>query len=58
MLILLQVDKLDMMSNSQKIEQSKVLKEKGTKYFKAEKYQLALKMYLKIVVILDNKNGK
>ncbi|CAH1395756.1 unnamed protein product [Nezara viridula] len=45
-----------MMSNEQKLEQSKVLKEKGTKYFKLEKYQLALKMYLRIVEILDYKN--
>lgn len=41
------------MDPSQKIEQSKIFKDKGTAYFKANKYSLAIKMYKQIVSFLD-----
>ncbi|XP_015599993.1 peptidyl-prolyl cis-trans isomerase FKBP4 isoform X2 [Cephus cinctus] len=37
----------------QKIEQAKLFKEKGTTYFKANKYNLAIKMYKKVIEFLD-----
>ncbi|CAG2053396.1 unnamed protein product [Timema podura] len=40
-----------------KLEQAKFFKEKGTNYFKAEKYQLALKMYKKIITFLEHELG-
>ncbi|CAB3226989.1 unnamed protein product [Arctia plantaginis] len=39
---------------SEKIEQSKISKEKGTNYFKAGKLQLAIKMYKRVVSLLEN----
>lgn len=36
-----------------KIEQAKIYKEKGTRYFKANEYNLATKMYQKVVSFLD-----
>lgn len=43
----------------EKIEQSKLFKEKGTAYFKAGKYDLAIKLYMKIQSFLesDKDNG-
>lgn len=52
-----QVEDAWMMSSSKKIEETKRLKEKGTNYFKAEKYTLALKMYNKMVELLEYKSG-
>nr|QBH73882.1 fk506-binding protein [Carausius morosus] len=40
-----------------KLEQANFFKDKGTNYFKAEKYQLALKMYKKIVSFLEYSTG-
>lgn len=41
------------MDCSEKLEQSKGFKEKGTKYFKEEKYTIAIRMYKKILDLLD-----
>ncbi|XP_047003938.1 peptidyl-prolyl cis-trans isomerase FKBP4-like isoform X1 [Schistocerca americana] len=41
----------------EKIEQAKFFKEKGTNYFKAGKYALAVKMYKKIVNFLEHETG-
>lgn len=40
-----------------KLEQGKFFKEKGTNYFKAEKFQLALKMYKKMIDYLEYDSG-
>ncbi|XP_063222943.1 FK506-binding protein 59 [Bacillus rossius redtenbacheri] len=40
-----------------KLEQAKFFKEKGTNYFKAGKYELALKMYKRIVPFLEYNTG-
>lgn len=45
-------------SKEERFEQSKIYKEKGTKYFKKENYQLANKMYKKCVDILTDENSK
>lgn len=45
------------LDNEQKIEQGKIFKEKGTKYFKSEKYSLALKMYKKMIDYLEFDDG-
>ncbi|XP_003704657.1 FK506-binding protein 59kD isoform X1 [Megachile rotundata] len=37
----------------EKIEQAKIFKEKGTTYFKANKYTLAIKMYKKVTSFLE-----
>lgn len=39
------------------MEQSKLFKEKGTAYFKAGKYELALKLYKRIEQFLENETG-
>lgn len=41
-----------------KLEQGKFFKEKGTDYFKAGKFQLALKMYKKMIDYLEYDSGK
>ncbi|KAI8421238.1 hypothetical protein MSG28_008296 [Choristoneura fumiferana] len=41
------------MDGPEKIEQAKIYKEKGTNYFKAGKHQLAIKMYKRVVSLLD-----
>lgn len=46
-----------MMTSAKKIEETKRLKEKGTKYFKEEKYKLALKMYKRMVELLQYDSG-
>jgi len=38
---------------AEKVEQSKIFKEKGTNYFKAGKYALAMKMYKKVLSYLE-----
>lgn len=43
-----------LLEGPEKLEQAKMFKEKGTNYFKATKFQLAIKMYKKVVSILDN----
>ncbi|XP_043664793.1 FK506-binding protein 59 isoform X1 [Vespula pensylvanica] len=40
------------LNGSQKIEQAELLKDKGTNYFKAGKYNLAIKMYKKVLDFL------
>lgn len=40
------------MSNSERGEQAKVYKEKGTNYFKKANYPLAIKMYKKSIDVL------
>jgi len=40
------------------VEQAKFFKEKGTTYFKNEKYALALKMYKKVVSFVEFDSGK
>lgn len=42
----------------EKVEQSKLFKEKGTAYFKAGKYELAIKLYKKIQLFLESEKGK
>ncbi|XP_017793268.1 PREDICTED: FK506-binding protein 59-like isoform X2 [Habropoda laboriosa] len=42
----------------EKITQSKMFKEKGTNYFKADKYSLAIKMYKKVISFLDQDECK
>jgi hypothetical protein len=45
------------MDCTEKLEQARFFKEKGTNYFKSAKYSLALRMYKKIVDILDFDSG-
>ncbi|XP_041365442.1 peptidyl-prolyl cis-trans isomerase FKBP4-like [Gigantopelta aegis] len=45
------------MDSKEKIEQSEILKAKGTKFFKAENYNLAIKNYKKIVSFLEFETG-
>ncbi|KAM3956317.1 FK506-binding protein 59kD isoform 1-T1 [Aphomia sociella] len=42
------------MDGSEKLEQAKIFKEKGTNYFKASKFTLAIKMYKRVVSFLDD----
>ncbi|CAH2269786.1 jg18973 [Pararge aegeria aegeria] len=42
------------MDTEEKLEQSNVLKESGTNYFKESKFQLAIKKYKKVVTLLDD----
>uniref|UniRef100_A0A0V0G7J6 peptidylprolyl isomerase n=1 Tax=Triatoma dimidiata TaxID=72491 RepID=A0A0V0G7J6_TRIDM len=46
-----------MMSSHEKMDEAKNLKEKGTKYFKAEKFELALKMYKKVLDFIESDAG-
>ncbi|XP_073977060.1 peptidyl-prolyl cis-trans isomerase FKBP4-like isoform X2 [Rhodnius prolixus] len=46
-----------MMSSHEKLDEAKNLKEKGTKYFKAEKFDLALKMYKKVLEFIESDAG-
>lgn len=45
------------MDNEEKIEQAKIVKEKGTTYFKNGKLNLACKMYKKTISYLDSDKG-
>ncbi|RVE44294.1 hypothetical protein evm_011018 [Chilo suppressalis] len=42
------------MDGSDKLEQAKMFKEKGTNYFKASKFQLAIKMYKRVITLVDD----
>ncbi|XP_008192785.2 FK506-binding protein 59 [Tribolium castaneum] len=42
------------LDTKERVEQSKIFKEKGTNYFKANKFQLAIKMYKKIIEYLES----
>ncbi|CAK1543787.1 unnamed protein product [Leptosia nina] len=42
------------MDGDEKLEQAKIVKEKGTDYFKSSKYQLAIKKYKKVVSLLED----
>lgn len=42
----------------EKIKQGTLIKERGTTYFKAGKYTLAIKLYKKVVEIVENKDFK
>ncbi|XP_048005717.1 FK506-binding protein 59 isoform X1 [Leguminivora glycinivorella] len=42
------------MDGPEKLEQAKIYKEKGTNYFKAGKHQLAIKMYKRVISLLDD----
>ncbi|XP_078041970.1 FK506-binding protein 59kD isoform X2 [Augochlora pura] len=44
------------LESDEKMELAETYKEKGTKYFKANKYSLATKMYEKVVSLLEYKN--
>lgn len=46
------------MDQAEKIEQAKTCKEKGTHFFKNEKYKLAVKQYKKIIHLLEYDSGK
>lgn len=46
------------LDTKEKIEQSQLFKEKGTNYFKASKYELALKLYKRIQSYLESDSGK
>lgn len=41
------------MSSEEKLEQAKILKEKGTNYFKVNKFQLAIKMYKRVISLVE-----
>ncbi|XP_043583616.1 FK506-binding protein 59 isoform X1 [Bombus pyrosoma] len=45
------------LKSHQQIEQAKVYKEKGTNYFKINKYNLAIKMYKKVTSFLKYEDG-
>lgn len=45
------------MDADEKLQQAEIAKEKGTKYFKEEKYTLAIKQYKKIVNYLDTESS-
>ncbi|GFG28965.1 hypothetical protein Cfor_02299, partial [Coptotermes formosanus] len=45
------------LDSGEKIEQAKFFKDKGTNYFKNEKYALALKMYKKVVSFVEYDSG-
>nr|QBH73881.1 fk506-binding protein [Brunneria borealis] len=45
------------LDSAEKLEQARFFKEKGTKYFKAEKYNLAIKMYKKVVGFTEFDTG-
>jgi len=45
------------LDSGEKVEQAKFFKEKGAKYFKNEKYALALKMYKKLVNFVEFESG-
>ncbi|XP_030023073.1 FK506-binding protein 59 isoform X2 [Manduca sexta] len=42
------------MDGAENLDNAKIFKEKGTNYFKESKYQLAIKMYKKVVSLLDD----
>ncbi|XP_026727150.1 FK506-binding protein 59 isoform X2 [Trichoplusia ni] len=42
------------MDGKEKLEQAKMFKEKGTNYFKGNKFQLAIKMYKRVMSLLDD----
>ncbi|KPJ16331.1 Peptidyl-prolyl cis-trans isomerase FKBP5 [Papilio machaon] len=42
------------MDGTEKLEQAKIFKEKGTGYFKNNKYQLAIKMYKRVTSLLED----
>jgi FK506-binding protein 4/5 len=46
------------LDTKERIEQAKIFKEKGTNYFKASKFTLAVKMYKKIIDYLGSQKGK
>ena len=46
------------MDADEKLEQSKICKEKGTQHFKASKYGMALKQYSKIIAFLEHEKGE
>lgn len=41
----------------ERVEQANLFKEKGTQYFKASKFQLAVKMYKKVLEFIENEKG-
>lgn len=41
------------MDGAEKLQQAKIMKEKGTSYFKSNKFQLAIKKYKKVVSLLE-----
>lgn len=46
------------MDQEEKIEQAKVCKERGTTFFKQNKYRLAVKQYKKIIDLLQYDSGE
>ncbi|XP_045449322.1 FK506-binding protein 59 [Melitaea cinxia] len=42
------------MDGSEKLQQAQIMKEKGTSYFKSNKFQLAIKKYKKVVSLLED----
>ncbi|CAG4946213.1 unnamed protein product [Colias eurytheme] len=42
------------MDGDEKLEQAKIAKDKGTEYFKGNKFQLAIKKYRKVVTLLED----
>lgn len=46
------------LDSNEKIEQTKLFKEKGTKYFKNGKFELALKLYKRIQSYLESDSGE
>ncbi|KAL4702810.1 hypothetical protein ACJJTC_003968 [Scirpophaga incertulas] len=43
-----------LMDGAEKLDQAKIFKEKGTEYFKANKFHLAIKMYKRVVSMVDD----
>lgn len=46
------------MDNAEKLEQSRSFKDKGTNYFKAGKFEIAIRMYKKILDLMDFDAGE
>lgn len=46
------------LDSTEKIEQAKLFKEKGTNYYKNGKFDLALKLYKRIASYLESESGK
>ena len=46
------------MDQEEKIEQAKVCKDRGTLFFKQDKFRLAVKQYKKIIDLLQYDSGK
>lgn len=46
------------LDTAERIEQARLFKEKGTNYFKAGKFELAIKMYKKVITFMSSEKGR